>query len=149
MRGGEIVLSNELDLSFNYEPILYGEIKCGKGKPISKDTQTYKMLCLATKEDLRLADIFCRLGEKERCFNNKIAWDDKVLQTLTAKLAYNQGIEKERLTEMDIIHAQTFPEDFDFISDSWSDVTYICGMSVPPIMIKRIVTRLIESGVFG
>ena len=27
-------------------------------------------------------------------------------------------------------------------------VNYICGMSVPPIMIKRIVTRLIESGVF-
>ena len=26
-------------------------------------------------------------------------------------------------------------------------VEYICGMSVPPIMIKRIVQRLIESGV--
>ena len=140
------MLQNELDMSFNYEPILYGEIKSGKGKPINPDTQTYKMLCIATKEDLRLADIFNRLGEKERCFNNKIAWDDKVLQTLTAKLDYNRGVEKERITEMDVIRAQTFPEDYNFMSDSWSDVAYICGMSVPPIMIKRIVNRLIEGG---
>lgn len=79
MRSGETVFQNELDLSFNYEPILYGEIKSGKGKPINPDTQTYKMLCLATKDDLRLADIFTRLGEKERCFNNKIAWEDTYL----------------------------------------------------------------------
>jgi DNA (cytosine-5)-methyltransferase 1 len=88
------------------------------------------------------------LGEKEHCFNNRIAWDENVLQTLTAKLDYNRGVEKERITEMDIIHAQTFPEDYDFVSDRWNDVAYICGMSVPPIMVKRIVTRLIESGVF-
>lgn len=143
------MLKNELDMTFNYKPILYGEIKSGKGKQVNPDTQTYKMLCLATRDDLRLADIFSRLGEKERCFNNKIAWDDRVLQTLTAKLEYNRGFEKERITEMDIIHAQTFPEDYNFMSNSWNKVAYICGMSVPPIMIKRIVTRLIESGVFN
>lgn len=143
------MLKNELDMSFNYKPIFYGEIKSGKGKLVNPDTQTYRMLCLATKEDLRLADIFNRLGEKERCFNNKIAWDDRVLQTLTAKLEYNRGIEKERITEADIIHAQTFPEDYNFISDSWNDISYICGMSVPPIMIKRIVNRLIEGGIFN
>ena len=138
-----------LDMGFNYEPIPYGVIKEGRGRPVNKDTQTYRILCQATHEDLRIADVFCRLGEKERCFNNKIAWDHEVLQTLTAKLEYNRGVEKERITEMDIIHAQTFPEDYDFMSPSWQDVAYICGMSVPPVMIKRIVTRLIESGVFG
>ena len=141
------MLSNELDMSFNYEPITYGEIKEGAGRPVTRDTQTYRILCQATPDDLRIADVFTRIGEKERCFNNKIAWDDKVLQTLTAKLEYNRGVEKERITELDIIHAQTFPEDYDFMSDSWHDVAYICGMSVPPIMIKRIVQRLIESGV--
>ena len=143
------MLQNELDMSFNYEPVVYGVIKTGRGKPTNPNTQTYKMLCIAKKEDLRLADIFERLGEKERCFNSKIAWDDKVLQTLTAKLDYNRGLEKERITEMDIIYAQTFPEDYDFMSDSWSDIAYICGMSVPPIMVKRIVTKLIEGGIFN
>lgn len=137
-----------LDMSFNYEPVTYGEIKQGKGHPLNQNTQTYRMLCQATPNDLRIADIFSRLGQKEKCFGAKIAWEHNVLQTLTAKLDYTRGVEKERITEMDIIHAQTFPEDYNFMSDSWNEVAYICGMSVPPLMIKRIVTRLIDSGVF-
>lgn len=138
-----------LDMSFNYEGVTYGEIKEGKGRPINKNTQTYEMISQATHDDLRIADVFVRLGLKEKCFGAKIAWEDNILQTLTAKLDYTRGIEKERISELDIIHAQTFPEDYDFMSESWHDVAYICGMSVPPIMIKRIVLRLIESGVFA
>lgn len=137
-----------LDMSFNYEPVTYGEIKEGKGTPIRKDTQQYKMIQQATPDDLRVADIFERLGQKERCFGAKIAWDEKVLQTFTAKLDYTRGRTLERISEFDIIHGQTFPEDYNFMSNSWHDVAYICGMSVPPVMIKRIVTRLIESGLF-
>ena len=137
-----------LDMSFNYEPITYGEIKEGDGIPMRKDTQAYRMLCQATHDDLRIGDIFIRLGEKERCFNTKIAWEEKVLQTIPAKCDYYRGVEKERISNMDVIHSQTFPEDYDFMSESYHDVTYICGMSVPPIMIKRIVKRLTESGLF-
>lgn len=138
-----------LDMSFNYEPIPYGEIKEGEGQPIRKDTQAYRMLCQATPADLRISDVFVRLGQKEKCFGAKIAWENNVLQTITAKLDYARGVEKERISSLDIIHAQTFPEDYDFMSESWHDIAYICGMSVPPVMIKRIVTRLIEQGVFG
>lgn len=45
----------------------------------------------------------------------------------------------------DVTHAQTFPEDYMYGREK---AEYICGMSVPPIMIKRIMTRLIESGIF-
>jgi DNA (cytosine-5)-methyltransferase 1 len=86
---------------------------------------------------------------KEKCFSSKIAWEDNVLQTLTAKLDYSRGLEKEKISEMDIIHAQTFPIDYDFGNYTYTNISYICGMSVPPIMIKRVVTRLIESGVFN
>lgn len=55
-----------LDMSFNYEPIPYGEIKEGEGSPIKKDTQVYRMLCQATPDDLRISDIFVRLGQKEK-----------------------------------------------------------------------------------
>lgn len=141
------MLNNELDMSFNYEPITYGEIKSGEGLPIKKDSQVYQMLCQATHDDLRISDIFVRLGEKEKCFGAKIAWDENILQTLIANLEYFRGSEKEKISKEDIIHAQTFPEDYDFMDGSWNKVAYICGMSVPPIMIKRIVQRLIESGV--
>ena len=48
-------------------------------------------------------------------------------------------------SDLDVIHSQTFPEDYNFCG---STVEYVCGMSVPPLMIKRVVTNLIEQGVF-
>ena len=56
--------------------------------------------------------------------------------------------EKTRITWEDVRNSQTFPQDYDFLPNSDNQVGYICGMSVPPLMIKRIVTRLIESGIF-
>lgn len=137
-----------LDMTFNYAPITYGEIKSGKGREYPHNSQSYKMLQKATPDDLRIGDIFRRLGEKERCFGHKIAWEDKVLQTITANLDYARGSEKTRLSVEDIIHAQTFPTDYVFKNRSFPGVAYVCGMSVPPLMIKRIVARLIEQGVF-
>jgi DNA (cytosine-5)-methyltransferase 1 len=143
------MLQHELNMDFNYVPITYGEIKEGQGDPIPQNTQKYKMVKQATPDDLAVCDVLVRMGQKKRCFNAKIAWEDKVLQSLTAKFDYTRGTEVEKLSKLDIIHAQTFPEDYDFMCGSCTGVCYICGMSVPPVMIKRIVTRLIESGVFG
>ena len=138
---------SDLNMFFNYEPVTYGQIKSGEGLPIKKDSQVARMLAVATHDDLRISDIFVRLGEKEKCFGAKIAWEENVLQTIIANLEYFRGEEKVRISKEDIIHSQTFPEDYDFLDGSWNTVAYICGMSVPPVMIKRIVRRLTESGV--
>ena len=45
-------------------------------------------------------------------------------------------------------HSQTFPEDYDFTNSAPSWIAFILGMSVPPLMIKRLVTKLIEQGVY-
>ena len=42
-------------------------------------------------------------------------------------------------SDKDIINIQTFPHDFDFMG---SPVQYICGMSVPPIMMKKIAEQV-------
>lgn len=137
-----------IDMAFNYKTIPYGMIKTGEGERVNPGTQTYRMLKQATHQDLRIADVFLRLGEKERQYGAKIAWEENVLQTLPANLEYFRGCELTRISIEDIIHAQTFPEDYKFNPKTFSQVGYICGMSAPPIMIKRIVTRLIEQGVF-
>jgi DNA (cytosine-5)-methyltransferase 1 len=139
---------NKLDMFFNYEPVTYGKIKSGIGREYNHDTQLYRTLCEATKDDLRISDVFVRKGEKEKYFGSKIAWEENVLQTITAKLDYSRGKEKTRISEQDIIYAQTFPEDYDFGEKKWDNVAYICGMSVPPVMIKRIVGRIIDTGIF-
>ena len=139
------MLNNELDLSFNYEPILYGDIKCGRGKPLNNESQRYKALCLANKSDKSICDVYVRFGEKPRAFTDKIIWDDDVLMTITANCTIMRGSEKTYISEQDIINASTFPQDYDFNS---TNKAYICGMSAPPVMVKRIVERLLESGVF-
>ena len=137
-----------LDMSFNYQEVVYGDIKSGIGESVNPNTQVYKMLCIAKHCDQRVGDIFERLGQKEKCFGSKIAWEENVLQTITAKLDYFRGVEKTRISLDDIICSQTFPVDYDFGDKNWTNVSYFCGMSVPPLMIKRLVTKLIEQGVY-
>ena len=134
-----------LDMSFNYVPVLYGEIKSGKGKEVNKASQYWLCLCLATKNDKCIGDVLERLGKKKTCFSDKIVWEENVLCTIVASTNVFRGTDKTRITDADIISACTFPTDYDFGAEN---VGYVCGMSVPPIMIKRIITRLIESGVF-
>ena len=49
---------NNLDMNFNYEPVIYADIKNGIGKPVNKDTTMYKYLLQAEHTDLRLSDIY-------------------------------------------------------------------------------------------
>lgn len=138
----------KLDMTFNYEPIPFRDIKQGEGRPLTPGTITQRIVSQAQPGEPSMEEIFARLREKERCFNQKLWWDDRVVTTVTAKANYFRGVEKTHITAEDVINAQTFPQDYLFPMRSLSAVGYICGMSVPPLMIKRIVTRMIEAGVF-
>ena len=134
-----------LDMSFNYKPITYGEFKSGVGASPSHGSQLSMCLNIANASDKCIGDVLERIGRKRTCFTDMIVWDVDILPTIKANLSIFDGINKRRISNKDVIHAQTFPEDYDFGAEN---IGYICGMSVPPIMIKRIVTRLIESGAF-
>lgn len=136
-----------IDMYFNYEPITYGEIKEGNG-PVNKDSQWYYLLQNAIPSDKLLRDIRVRVGLTDAQFNCKLCWEKDVLPTLAAKLEYYDPIEKTKLSCESIRNSQTFPRDYNFMSDLASNVCYLCGMSVPPVMIKRLMTRLIDSGLF-
>lgn len=140
---------DDIDMSFNYEPVLYECIKEGDGESIPVNTKDYKMLQLAERQDKSIADIYERLGEKPRRFSASICWDDEVLPTILAKIFHYRPHELTRISISDVIHAQTFPEDYDFNGAGPREIEYICGMSVPPVMMKRIITRLIDQNVFA
>ncbi len=139
----------QIDMTFNYEQVKYGQIKEGHGKQLGKHTKDYEILSKAKPGDNQLADVYKRIGEKERRFSAKIIWDDEVMQTIVGNLFHYRPVEKEKISMMDVIHGQTFPEDYDFETKKEADIEYICGMSVPPVMMKRIVQRLIAEGVFS
>ena len=135
---------DKIDMSFNYEPITYGEIKQGHHNEvfIEKAKIAKKSIC----GESCLSETMKRLYGKETYFSEKITYKNEVCKTITSGgneiWIENTGT---HLNEEEIVNAQTFPQDYKFLNER---VKYICGMSVPPIMIKRIVNRLIESGLF-
>jgi DNA (cytosine-5)-methyltransferase 1 len=132
-----------LDMSFNYKSIPFGIVKEGEGgNPSEKAGQLLK---IATVEDKSLGDIVARTENRTSMFNIAVVWDEDICPTIHNHGFY-RGNDKVKFSIEDYRNAQTFPRDYQF--DSIAQAAYICGMSVPPIMIKRIVTRLIESGVF-
>ena len=139
------MLNNELDLIFNYEPITYKQIKSGIGKPLDPRSQRFQILKKANPGDKSICDVYIRIGEKPRCFTDKIVWDDDILITLTGNCTIMRGTEQTYISDEDIISAGTFPQDYDFLGER---AGYIVGMSVPPIMMKRVVERLIENNIF-
>lgn len=136
-----------IDMSFDYEPVLFGNVKEGTGKECG-NTEAGRWLQRTIETDKRLADAVIRAGQPEKLFNSKVFQDHYVAGTVAAGGAYYRGKEKTKLSKEDFRNVQTFPTDYEFLSDSANVWQYVCGMSVPPVMMKRVVQRLIEQGVF-
>ena len=137
-----------IDLTFNYEKVTYGTCKDGLGRRLGEDTHSYYLISHAQPGDKCLADTRVRLGEKGSAFQTYYIRDNEVIPTLRGKPDVIDIENKCYISKETIRNSQTFPQDFDFGGDSYANVGYICGMSVPPIMMKRVVERLIKSKIF-
>ena len=135
---------DRLDMSFNYKPITYEEVKTGEHKELF--TEKAKIAKQSIRKEKSLCETMLRLKGRETYFSEKLIYEDKVCKTLTAGggelWIANTGT---HINDKEMINIQTFPQDYNFLNKK---VKYICGMSVPPIMIKRVTTRLIENGLF-
>ena len=138
----------DIDMIFNYEPILYKQIKEGKGREVNKNSQSFIVLNNAYPYEKAFDEVLYRLYKKRSCFTDSIACNDDVLPTLKASLSIYRAGECSTISAQDIINMQTFPENYEFDNNTVSSIAYVCGMSVPPVMMKRFVTRLIENGVY-
>lgn len=142
------MLQNELDMSFNYEPVTYAEIKEGVMKPLGADTDYRRLTLASLPHEKSIADVNMRLHKKNSGFQSYFIDEESIVPTQRSKPDLIDRKEVAYVSRETIRNAQTFPRDYDFGNNTYAAVGYICGMSVPPIMIKRIVERLIESGVF-
>jgi DNA (cytosine-5)-methyltransferase 1 len=134
----------ELKLCFNYEKVPYGKIKTLQGLKLSENrAKTRELLANVKYGENDLSNAHKRLYGKDSFFQSIVLYDDKVVPTIRAGAAdyYRYGT-FEQISQGDIITASTFPQDYNFGSNAISNVCYICGMSVPPIMIKRVATEI-------
>ncbi len=131
-----------LILEFNKPPVFFYTIK--DSKPIVKPlTNSIKLRLPYVKEgerDFRLADRrFRNKPNANAFFNDNIIYDYVVPNTLTASGSSIYFTEKRNITDVEYRRMSTFPADYDF---SNRNVRYVCGMSVPPLMIKSIALEI-------
>ena len=130
----------KLQLTFNEKPILFGEVRSRIGRDVS-NTLYGQLLKYRIKSDKDIGDISKRIRGKNSGFNNKIQHDDEVSNTIIANGNYYRDFDACGYTDDDIRNVQSFPCDYDFGNQS---VQYICGMSVPPVMMAQIASEVYE-----
>ncbi len=125
--------------NFNERPIKYKEFKDKNFKPLKKSTQTYKYWCLRAPKDSSLKEAIIREIGKDKRFNEKYVKDERVCGTMVTKGDFLRFDVPGTISDKDIITIQTFPQDYNFCGQP---VQYVCGMSVPPIMMKKIAEQI-------
>ncbi|WP_426552001.1 DNA cytosine methyltransferase [Bacillus pumilus] len=128
-----------LKLVFNEPPITYGEFRSGQGSRLNESSKTYKRWIKRRPSDSKIGDITKRTEGKERNFNSVLVKNSLVPPTLASGSVFIRYDEPYYISERDIILMQSFPMDYDFMGVS---VQYVCGMSVPPVMMKRIAEQI-------
>lgn len=124
----------KLKLQFDEKPIVFGEVRSEYGD--EPQDGTYKdLLKQRIPSDKAISDISKRIRKRESGFGNPIMHDDDVAYTLISGGNAYRMCDGKRLTDRDCINIQTFPQDYDFAPES---AKYICGMSVPPVMMAQV-----------
>ncbi|MBO5143602.1 MAG: DNA (cytosine-5-)-methyltransferase [Clostridia bacterium] len=131
----------KLNLVFNEQPIKYGEFKDTEYKSINKDSMIYERWKKRSNRDCNLGDTVKRTENgKISSFNIQFLKDNRTPNTLPAGGSLPVRFDVPGYaSDRDIKIIQTFPQDYDFCG---SNVQYICGMSVPPLMMKKIAEQV-------
>lgn len=129
----------KLKLDFDSKSIPFEKVREPYGKAFSSDNMASKLLKYRIPTDRCLQDINKRVRKTSSGFTSPINHDDEPVQTITAGGYCFRMCDGLLMTDKDIISCQTFPQDYDFMNQS---VQYVCGMSVPPVMMAKIAEQV-------
>ena len=125
----------KLSMVFNSKPIPFKDVREPYGKALSEDSLAAALMKYRRPTDWSLQDINMRVRKKNSGFTMPINHDDKPVQTIVSGSSLYRMCDGLLMTDKDIINCQTFPQDYDFMDQN---VQYVCGMSVPPVMMAKI-----------
>ena len=130
----------KLKLSFNEAAITYKEFADTNYKPLNKNSLTYTRWQKRKSNDKSLGDtVKRREGGKISGFTTPYIKFNQIPNTITAGVRPIRFDVAGHISDKDIITIQSFPQDYNFKN---YDVNYVCGMSVPPIMMKKIAEQI-------
>ena len=130
-----------LSLDFDEPEIPFGDIVDYSGKELS-DGKTLDRWKRRQRGDKDISDITMR--EEGVCtgFNDKLIYNESVCPTLRGNATGMILFEQPKfLGRSEVCGISSFPQDYDFVGQS---PHYICGMSVPPIMMAQVAHQVYE-----
>ena len=128
-------------LAFEEQPITFGEVRTEYGVPLKKGEKVRRYLKYIRPTDRNLCETLKREIGASILYNVKISRDDRVAEALTAQCLTIRECDRLQYSDGDTINVQTFPQDYDFMGER---VRYICGMSVPPVMMAHVASAVYE-----
>lgn len=130
-----------LNLSFNEPMIHFGEVADYSGDEISSSILKERWE-KRVNGDNGIADITKRVEGRNVGFNDVFVYKNKVCPTLRTKkqgtICFDQPM---FLGTSEVCCVSSFPQDYNFGGQS---PHYVCGMSVPPVMMAQIASRIYE-----
>lgn len=126
-----------IEMDFDEEEIPFKEIADYKGRELQKKLK--EMYPNRKPGDRGFGDIALRMFGKESFFNERFVKEDEVVPTITAKEELPLFSRPIFMSDTEIIKASSFPLDYDFGKEK---VCYVCGMSVPPIMMAHVAGNI-------
>lgn len=130
-----------LDMTFKEEPIMFGECADFKGREAK--SKVIRLLWENRQHgDLNQGAANERLYGKGSNFNQTYVYMDRICPTLASKESCLIHFEQPRfLSASEVCCISSFPQDYNFAGQS---PQYICGMSVPPVMMAQVASRIYE-----
>jgi DNA (cytosine-5)-methyltransferase 1 len=129
----------ELKIEFNERPIYFGEYKKANGQKLTDHAM--KAWECKKPTDRGISDSKVHAGMKESDFNNSYCFDNEVIGTITGKGRHSFILYSDPcyISDEEMCLAGTFPLDYNCVQ---TNIGYITGMSVPPVMTAQIATEI-------
>ena len=131
----------KLSLALNEPPIPFGQVRSLHGVPLREGI--YKELLKHRRpEDKSVKQINSRVrGIENSGYNSLIISDEQVCRTVASSNYLLRMYDGDKFSDEDFRNVQSFPQDYNFCGQS---AQYICGMSVPPVMMANIAAEVFD-----
>ena len=137
----------QIKLGFNEKPIFYGEFADSEYIPFNKQTLVAQRWNRRKPIDKNIADTVARTENgKVSGFSQAYIKMNEVSNTLTAGSRPLRFDKPGFITDRDVCILSTFPIDYDF---DGNDAQYVCGMSVPPFMMRGVAREVYKQLLLG
>ncbi len=133
---------SSLVLDFSEKPICFAEIRdeAPQSKELIPSLKARLPFLRYGERNFSAADQRYRnKPEAHAFFNSVVIYDSIVPGTLTSSGNSFYFEEQRNLTNTEYCRMSTFPTDYDFCG---KNVRYVCGMSVPPLMMRAIASEI-------